>query len=292
MRFSISGIIIIFNVISDSWLYEDNQIISNIETYNTTDQNIVKISLNLNEDANYELIVNNSNRIKTIRTNEIEKNHLINVNICNPGNYNLTLKMCNILNECEIENLNLNSNNLNSFSDVDDDLIDDTCDNCVSDDNPSQTNSDTDEFGDVCDVCPYVFNPSQNDIDGDEVGDLCDNCPSVDNPFQLDEDGDGIGNLCDPDYSPWDYETLNLWLGEDTNKTRNNGKSDLLFIFENSTLDYADTLLQEIFFNNPFGLNKTKPFSEINLESKFNIYFYIIPDLGNYAGREKCQDAL
>ena len=56
---------------------------------------------------------------------------------------------------------------------------------------------DDDDIGDSCDNCPDVYNPMQGDIDNDKVGDLCDNCINVSNPDQADSDGDGIGDACD-----------------------------------------------------------------------------------------------
>jgi len=60
-----------------------------------------------------------------------------------------------------------------SFLDADDDLVDDSIDNCLG-----------------------VANPSQSDTDGDGVGDACDNCPVTPNPDQADSDHDGVGDAC------------------------------------------------------------------------------------------------
>ncbi len=62
-------------------------------------------------------------------------------------------------------------------SDVDDDNIVDTLDNCIN-----------------------IANPGQEDADGDAVGDACDNCQNTYNPVQSDGDGDGVGDLCDIDF--------------------------------------------------------------------------------------------
>lgn len=59
------------------------------------------------------------------------------------------------------------------ISDVDEDGINDSLDNCLCTFNPMQTNSDLDVFGDACDNCPTVTNPLQEDMDGDGIGDSC-----------------------------------------------------------------------------------------------------------------------
>ncbi len=114
--------------------------------------------------------------------------------------------------------------------DTDGDGIDDSVDNCIYYDNPSQADQDTDGLGDDCDLCPLDFDPSNNDRDFDGVGDACDgcpddpseytpgpcgcgvpapdndndgvadcidNCPIVFNPGQDDVDNNGVGNACD-----------------------------------------------------------------------------------------------
>jgi len=82
-------------------------------------------------------------------------------------------------------------------SDIDDDLVGDSCDNCNQDLNTDQANSDDDYFGDVCDNCVDFTNPDQIDADGDGVGDACDNCPDDFNPEQADGDDNGVGDVCD-----------------------------------------------------------------------------------------------
>ncbi|MDH3628632.1 MAG: thrombospondin type 3 repeat-containing protein, partial [Acidobacteriota bacterium] len=80
------------------------------------------------------------------------------------------------------------------FTDTDGDGVCDNVDNCVDDQNPSQTDTDSDGLGDDCDTCP---NDPDNDIDGDgDCGDV-DNCPSIANSNQQDQDQDGIGTVCD-----------------------------------------------------------------------------------------------
>jgi len=84
----------------------------------------------------------------------------------------------------------------------DGDGVSDLCDNCVTIDNPDQSDVDFDFIGDVCDNCPTVSNYYQEDTDGDGHGDACDVCPDTPDPGQIDTDGDGIGDSCDncPDH--------------------------------------------------------------------------------------------
>ena len=107
-------------------------------------------------------------------------------------------------------------------TDLDDDGIPDTIDNCSLVNNPDQIDTDGDGIGDACDNCLHKFNPDQIDTDGDGIGDVCDNCtdsdhdgygdpgyanntcppdncPYVYNPDQSDWDRDGIGNVCEAD---------------------------------------------------------------------------------------------
>jgi hypothetical protein len=103
--------------------------------------------------------------------------------------------------------------------DGDGDVVVDSCDNCIAEPNPDQTDSDADGAGDACDPCPFdafddadadgrcadvdncpdAWNPDQADDDEDTLGDVCDNCPGVANPNQADMDEDGWGNACDCD---------------------------------------------------------------------------------------------
>lgn len=124
------------------------------------------------------------------------------------------------------------------LSDLDDDGVPDSDDNCPFTPNADQADADGDGIGDACtlalafdsdfdgdgvvdseDNCPITPNPNQADSDGDGVGDACefslepnsdydndaipngdDNCPFTPNPDQLDTDGDGRGDACQPDY--------------------------------------------------------------------------------------------
>ena len=82
-------------------------------------------------------------------------------------------------------------------SDLDDDGVPDSCDDCPTIANASQLDSDLDGIGDACDDCRAVWNPGQQDADSDGIGDACDNCPDLPSPNQFDSDGDGVGDLCD-----------------------------------------------------------------------------------------------
>ncbi len=73
-------------------------------------------------------------------------------------------------------------------TDLDDDGVADSSDNCPAVANPGQEDADGDGVGDACE-------PLDSDADG--VADLTDNCPNVANPGQEDSDGDGEGNACD-----------------------------------------------------------------------------------------------
>lgn len=95
--------------------------------------------------------------------------------------------------------------------DSDSDGIDDACDNCPSDGNPTQADADADDIGDVCDACP---NDSLNDVDGDGHCHGVDNCPTESNVGQEDGNGDGIGDACqcrEPLFT-FDGEAANDWL--------------------------------------------------------------------------------
>lgn len=113
-------------------------------------------------------------------------------------------------------------------SDLDDDGVPDSEDNCPFTPNADQADADGDGVGDACtlsfdfdldadgvpdseDNCPLTPNPDQADSDGDGRGDACtfvfdtdgdgipdaeDNCLFTPNPDQADSDGDGVGDAC------------------------------------------------------------------------------------------------
>jgi hypothetical protein len=81
--------------------------------------------------------------------------------------------------------------------DVDEDMVDDVCDNCPGAPNPGQEETDGDALGDACDNCAGIANPLQEDLDADAVGDVCDNCRDRFNAQQTDFDGNGYGDACD-----------------------------------------------------------------------------------------------
>ena len=110
-------------------------------------------------------------------------------------------------------------------SDMDNDGVFDTNDNCPNTANADQLDTDGDGIGDVCDDdddndtildindnCPLIANTDQLDTNGDGEGDVCDddddgdgildvndNCPLIANADQADADGDGEGDVCDND---------------------------------------------------------------------------------------------
>ena len=123
------------------------------------------------------------------------------------------------------DNENSSENETNN-SDLDNDDVDDSMDNCPSLANSNQLDTDGDGIGNICDDdddndgvldindnCTLIPNSDQLDTDGDGIGDVCDqdndndgipdvndNCPyTPSTPYQLDFDGDGIGDVCDDD---------------------------------------------------------------------------------------------
>lgn len=67
----------------------------------------------------------------------------------------------------------------------------------VVDRGASGSDIDNDGVADTDDNCPSVANSSQADGDNDGVGDICDNCPNDANADQEDEDNNGMGDVCD-----------------------------------------------------------------------------------------------
>ncbi len=80
--------------------------------------------------------------------------------------------------------------------DEDADTIEDARDNCLTTENPDQTDSDGDGFGDACDRCPRLATTRNHDEDGDRRGDDCDPCPIAPDLGE-DADGDGVGDRCE-----------------------------------------------------------------------------------------------
>ena len=72
------------------------------------------------------------------------------------------------------------------LSDMDNDGVEDSLDNCPIESNPDQKDTDNDGIGDRCD----------NDIDGDTVVNNEDNCPSIANPNQQNSDNRDGGDAC------------------------------------------------------------------------------------------------
>jgi len=88
-------------------------------------------------------------------------------------------------------------------ADMDQDGINDLCDNCPSAMNPDQTDTDNDGIGDACDEAEQpptcnAQNPDSPDTDSDGMVDACDNCPTAMNPGQEDTDHNGTGDACEP----------------------------------------------------------------------------------------------
>ena len=55
--------------------------------------------------------------------------------------------------------------------------------------------ADDDLIQDSEDNCPFIANPHQGDVDLDTVGDVCDNCPIDANLDQADADLDTVGDV-------------------------------------------------------------------------------------------------
>ncbi len=94
-------------------------------------------------------------------------------------------------------------------TDIDNDGVIDSLDNCPNTSNTDQANLDGDAFGDVCDEDidgdgylntndAFPMDPAEwSDTDQDGVGDNSDNCVTVANPNQEDADANGIGDVCE-----------------------------------------------------------------------------------------------
>lgn len=114
--------------------------------------------------------------------------------------------------------------------DLDEDLVDDLCDNCPSFPNQGQADGDDDGPGEGCDNCATVPNSLQEDLDLDGVGDVCDNCLENFNIEQTDINANGLGDACDiadgmifltarhPERIEWDQEggatAFNVYRGD------------------------------------------------------------------------------
>lgn len=82
-------------------------------------------------------------------------------------------------------------------SDIDEDTIPNTDDNCITTPNKDQKDRDDDRVGDACDNAPETKNYDQTDVDKDGLGDIIDNCKRTKNIDQKDKDNDGLGDACD-----------------------------------------------------------------------------------------------
>lgn len=89
-----------------------------------------------------------------------------------------------------------------SPDDWDGDGIANESDNCLTENNPDQSDSDGDGFGDMCDNCRYAPNSDQSDADLDGIGDICDCCGGI----RGDMNGDGAAVFMD------DLTTLVEWM--------------------------------------------------------------------------------
>ena len=85
-------------------------------------------------------------------------------------------------------------------ADMDNDGVNDGCDNCPSVSNPDQMDSNDNGTGDACEPQPTCAEAHAGEADSDQDGvvDACDNCPTVMNPGQEDSDHNGTGDACEP----------------------------------------------------------------------------------------------
>jgi hypothetical protein len=124
-------------------------------------------------------------------------------------------------------------------TDVDNDRIPNTVDNCSFRFNPDQSDIDGDGIGDVCDNCWRANNTDQADNDENGLGDACDdgvdedrdgiidvedNCQAVPNPNQVDTAGNGLGDACtlDDDVDGVTDDRDNCWLVYNPEQTDSN----------------------------------------------------------------------
>jgi poly(hydroxyalkanoate) depolymerase family esterase len=108
-------------------------------------------------------------------------------------------------------------------SDIDNDGVIDSEDNCPNDANVDQADNDNDGIGNICDSTP---NGEILDSDSDGIINSEDNCPNDANVDQADNDNDGIGNVCDstPDpISSCAETTANNYVHVQANRATTNG---------------------------------------------------------------------
>lgn len=129
--------------------------------------------------------------------------------------------------------------NVYDKSDIDNDWVEDSIDNCKNYYNPDQKDSNWDWVGDICidddqdwiigyyDNCIYVSNRDQKDVNNNGIWDVCefdkdldwifdskDNCINKANSDQTDTDKDWIGDICDncEYYNPSQIDKNSNWI--------------------------------------------------------------------------------
>ncbi len=113
---------------------------------------------------------------------------------------------------------------------------------------------DLDLVNDGCDNCLGVANNDQADTDGDGLGDACDNCPALTNPGQADADGDGIGNDCDA-CTTLAYTAPPIYPAPDQNPA----KSRIIMKSLNQPLGTTQGFVAKGFFNPAAGVPPIDP---------------------------------